>query len=303
MLTIKQMKYFVEIVAAGSYSRAAEHLFVAQSALSRHIKELESALQTQLLERGARHVELTDAGRLFHERCKRILQDIADAVAQTRHVGKGEQGTIRMLNSSSVTLTASMGARLNRLLNDLPGVALDISKASSEHQAIDIEEDRADLGLVRLPILRKHPNIVVRKFFSERLMVVVSRHHPLAARAHTDIDSLRDECFVSIPHPDRGGLSYLVADLCLKQGFFPKVARATSRKTTLLNLVEANFGIAIVPESMREIAPPGVCFLTLPAPEAVSVVGLIHRRAPSPIVHKFVEALELEMENHPHEHP
>ena len=295
MISIKQFKYFVEIVDAGSYSRAAEKLYVAQSALSRQIKELENQVQTLLLTRDARHIELTPAGQVFYERSKRILEDIDETVRQTRHVGQGAQGIIRVLHSSSVTLTPAIGALLNRLLAQFPGVSLDISKDSSENQALDIEEGRADLGLVRLPTLRKHANIIVRELFNEKLVVAVSQDSPLAAQTSTSVAALRDQAFVSIPHKDRGGLSYLVAGMCLAQGFFPKAARALSRKTTQLHLIEANLGIAIVPDSMRLVAPPGVRFLDLPEEESPSTVALISPRAASGMVAAFADAFVREM--------
>ncbi|GGC84169.1 LysR family transcriptional regulator [Undibacterium terreum] len=295
MISLKQIKYFVEIVEAGSYSRASERLYIAQSALSRQMKELESEVQAVLMERDSRHLELTDAGRLLYERSKRILEEIAETVQQVQQVGKGEQGTIRLLHSSSVTLTAELGKVLNTLLAEFPGVSLDVSKASSDHQAMDIEEGRADLGMIRFPILRNYPNIVVKEFFTEKLMVAVSEQHALAGKQSTDIASLREEYFVSIPHKDRGGLSYLVTSLCLKQGFFPKVARAISRKTSLLNLVEANMGIAIVPDSMQEVAPKGVRFIALSDQESSSVVGLIYRRDAPAMISHFIAAFEREM--------
>ncbi|MBB5610671.1 MULTISPECIES: LysR family transcriptional regulator [unclassified Janthinobacterium] len=295
MISIKQFRYFVEIVDAGSYSRAAEKLYVAQSALSRQIKELENAVQALLLTRDARHIELTPAGQVFYERSKRILEDIDETVRQTRHVGQGAQGIIRFLHSSSVTLTPAIGALLNRLLAQFPGVSLDISKDSSENQALDIEEGRADLGLVRLPTLRKHANIIVRELYQEKLVLAVSQDSPLAAQTRTSIAALRDQAFVSIPHKDRGGLSYLVAGMCLAQGFFPKAARALSRKTTQLHLIEANLGIAIVPDSMRLVAPPGVRFLDLPEEESPSTVALISPRAASGMVAAFADAFVREM--------
>jgi len=291
MISLRQIKYFVEIVDAASFTRAADRLYIAQSALSRQTKELEDELQVTLLERDARHIEVTPAGRFFYERCRRILEDVDDAVQQTKQVGRGGVGTLRLLHSSSVTLTTSIGALLERLLGEFPGVTLDVSKAASDHQAADIEEGRADLGLARPPILRKYPNLVVTELFSERLMVAVSAQHSLSARTHTGIDRLRDEAFVSIPHKDRGGLSYLVAGLCVQHGFFPKAARATSRKTSLLNLVEANLGIAIVPESLREVAPRGVHFLELDDESAHSSVALIYRRDATLIVSNFARAL------------
>ncbi|WP_211461606.1 LysR family transcriptional regulator [Collimonas silvisoli] len=290
MISLRQLKYFVEIVDAGNYTRAAERLYIAQSALSRQMKELESDMQVCLLQRDSRHIELTQAGQLFYERSKRILEDLEDAIVQTHQVGKGEQGRIRVLHSSSVTLSSAIGAVFNTLLLRFPGVSLDLSMAPSEHQAPDVDEGRADFGLVRLPILRKFPNIQVKKVFDEKLVVAVSRQHPLAQKSEIEIAGLRDEHFVSFPHKDRGGLSYLVAELCMRHGFFPKAARATSRKSSQLNLIEANMGIAIVPQCMREVAPAGVHFLRLPEPDAHSVVALIYRRDAPAMTANFIEA-------------
>jgi len=291
VISLKQFRYFVEIVDAGSYSRAAEKLYVAQSALSRQIKELEDTLQTQLLLRDSRHIELTPAGQLFLERSRRILDDIDDTVVQARQVGLGAQGVIRLQHSSSVILTPLLTTALRQLLHDFPGVTLDVSMAPSDKQTLDIEEGRADIGLVRLPTLRKYPHIHVRELWREQLVVAVAHDSPLSARANVELDELRHAAFISIPHQDRGGLSYLVANLCLEHGFFPTPARALSRKSSQLSLIEAGLGIAIVPECMRLMAPAGVCFVPLSHGTRHTAVGLACRRDADPLVAAFADAL------------
>lgn len=295
MISFKQFRYFVEIVESGSFSRAAERLFIAQSALSRQIKELESKVNTLLLERDSRHVELTPAGKCLFDHAKRILLEIDEALQETQSIGKGAVGTVRLYHSSSVTFTAEFGQILKRTLERCPGMSLDISRASSEHQMLEIEEGRADLGLIRLPVLRTMPNVVMRELFFEKLVVAVSARHRLASYGETDVANLRNEVFVSIPHKDRGGLSYLVAELCRSKGFVPKVARAVSRKTSLLHLVEADLGIAIIPDSMCSVAPQGLHFLSLPEEESASVVGLIHAREPTPAIQNFIQVFLSEL--------
>jgi DNA-binding transcriptional LysR family regulator len=291
VISLKQFKYFIEIVEAGSYSRAGEKLYIAQSALSRQIKELEDELQTPLLMRDARQFELTPAGQLFFERGKRILEDIDDTLVQARHVGQGAQGVIRLQHSSSVILTPRISNALAHTLDAHPGVTLEVSMLPSENQTLEIEEGRADIGLLRLPTLRRHPHIQVREIGSERLMVAVAQHSPLAPLDNVELAALSDEAFISIPHKDRGGLSYLVANLCLAQGFFPKPARALSRKSSQLNLIEAGLGIAIVPECMRLTAPAGVRFVTLSQGQLLTTVGLATRRDADPLVTAFADAL------------
>lgn len=290
MISFKQLRYFVEIVAAGSYTRASERLYIAQSALSRQIKELENDMDVVLLRRDAKQVELTLAGQEFYDKARKILDDLEQAISQARYIDKGERGAIRLLHSSSVPLSPPLGPCLNTVLEGFPGVTLEISQASSEHQALEIEEGRADLGLARIPILRKHPHLETITLYQEKLVVAVSPQHALAQCPIIDIAALRDEVFVSTPHRDRGGLSYLVAERCIAHGFFPKPARATSRKASLLSLVSANFGVAIVPDSMRAIAVAGVHFIELREEDFHSAVVLMHRRAASVMVDQFVQA-------------
>jgi DNA-binding transcriptional LysR family regulator len=102
---------------------------------------------------------------------------------------------------------------------------------------------------------------------------------------------LRDEAFISIPHPQRGGLSYLSAELCMRAGFFPKAARVMSRKTTQLQLIQAGFGIALLPKSMQDIAPANLRFLPLAEPDSLSTVALACAQGPSALVEQFCQTL------------
>jgi DNA-binding transcriptional LysR family regulator len=291
MVSMRQLRYFVEIVEAGSYSHAAERLFVAQSALSRQIKELEASIQAQLLTRGARRTELTPAGRAFYDGAKRLLFNLNETLVQTRHADRGEQGVIRVLHSSSVPLAGALMVAIDRFLADNAGVSLEISQMSSEHQGAGIEEGRSDIGFVRLPIHVKFPGLHVHELFSEPLMLAVPAAHGLAGRTEVDVGALRDEPFVSLPHRERGGLSYRVAELCMRNGFFPRAARATSRKTTQLSLVDAGLGVALVPASMRAIAPSGVRFVALGGDDTATTVAVLYRRDAGGAVERFAAAL------------
>ena len=164
---------------------------------------------------------------------------------------------MRLLHSSSVPLTPACTALLRACRADHPGLRFDVSQASSEQQAIEIEEGRADLGLAREPVLRRYPEVEVDPLYVERLELAVAASHALAGASGIGLAALREEAFVSLPHPDRGGLSHRVAQCCLEAGFYPRAAAAVSRKLAQLALVEAGFGVALVPASLRRLAPPG----------------------------------------------
>lgn len=291
MVSLRQMRYFLEVVDAGGFSAAAERLFVAQSALSRQISELERELQAVLLERSSKGVTLTPAGRTFVNEARRVLTELEGSVALTRSVARGEQGTVRLAHSSSVPFAGALPAALLVHLQANPGVSVDISTLSSEQQQDDIEAGRIDLGLVRLPVLRPAASLVCDTLATERLLLLVPSGHALAGEASVSVAALAAEPFVSLPHRERGGLSYRVAQLCQQHGFFPRAAVATSRKATLVNLVAAGFGVAIVPQSLAAMAGPEVRRVTLDDASADSDIALLHRRDAGGLVIAVGEAL------------
>ncbi|MEO8489097.1 LysR family transcriptional regulator [Pseudomonas sp.] len=292
MISTRQLRYFVEIVDSGSFSTAAERLFVAQSALSRQIKALETQLQTPLFERTARLPRLTAAGEAFYPRARNLLSELLKASEMATQVGNGERGTLRLSHSSTVPMSGPLLHGISTWLERCPGVSMDIVKLSSEAQLQEIADGRLEVGLLRLPVLRQREGVRVEPLFSEQLLLAVPPKHPLArSQAPIEWEQLKDEAFISIPHPQRGGLSYLSAELCMRAGFFPKAARVMSRKTTQLQLIQAGFGIALLPKSMRDIAPASVHFLPLADPDCLSTVALACAQAPSALVEQFCQTL------------
>ncbi|MBY8948001.1 LysR family transcriptional regulator [Pseudomonas sp. SH10-3B] len=292
MISTRQLRYFVEIADSGSFSAAAERLFVAQSALSRQIKELEIQLQTPLFERTARQPRLTAAGEAFYPRARNLLGELHKASEMATQVGNGQLGTLRLSHSSTVPMSGPLLQGISTWLERCPGVSMDIAKLSSEAQLEEITDGRLDVGVLRLPVLRQRDGVRVMPLYSEQLLLAVPANHALARnRAPVELGQLRDEVFISIPHPQRGGLSYLSAELCMRAGFFPKAARVMSRKTTQLQLIQAGFGIALLPTSMQDIAPADVHFLPLADPDCLSTVALACPPSPSALVEQFCQTL------------
>nr|WP_218172198.1 MULTISPECIES: LysR family transcriptional regulator [Pseudomonas] len=286
------MRYFVEIADSGSFSAAAERLFVAQSALSRQIKALETQLQTSLFERTARQPRLTAAGEAFYPRARNLLSELLKASEMATLVGKGQLGTLRLSHSSTVPMSGPLLHGISTWLQRCPGVSMDIVKLSSEAQLEEIADGRLEVGLLRLPVLRQREGVRVVPLYSEQLVLAVPPNHPLAGSdTPVELAQLKDEAFISVPHPQRGGLSYLSAELCMRAGFFPKAARVMSRKTTQLQLIQAGFGIALLPKSMQDIAPANLHFLSLADPDCLSTVALACTQAPSALVEQFCQTL------------
>ncbi|MFT3717176.1 LysR family transcriptional regulator [Pseudorhodoferax sp.] len=291
MLSHRQLRYFVEIVDAGGFSAAAERLFIAQSALSRQVREMEQALQVPLLLRDSRRLQMTAAGRALYADARRILAALESAVAHARHAGRGTAGQLQLLHSSSVPLDARLQAVLRAHAAQQPGVAIEIAQASSEAQALEIHEGRADLGLARAPLLRRYEGVAYQPLWREPLLALVPAGHALAGAAAVPVAALRGEAFVATPHLERGGLGQCVAALCRAAGFAPRPAPVRSRKWTQLALVQAGLGIAVVPQSMARLAPPGVQALALDDAQATSEVVGLWRHDAGEMVQRFAALL------------
>src|ERR1700712_2519111 len=101
-MNFRQLHYFVCIAQAGSFSAAADVLHIAQSALSRHMKDLEAELGGVLLDRGARGVTLSDAGKVLLQRAKFILSQLDDARTEILASNRELLGTVRLMTPSSI---------------------------------------------------------------------------------------------------------------------------------------------------------------------------------------------------------
>lgn len=289
MISTRQLRYFVEIAECGSFSAAAERLYVAQSALSRQVRELELQLDTALFERTARLPRLTDAGRAFLPRARNLLLDLDKAGELARAVGQGLCGSLNISHSSTVPLTGRLLEHLGDYLRTSPDVSMEIAQLSSEGQLAALAEGRLDIGLLRLPVLRQHDGLTIEPLFEEPLLLALAPTHELAGRDCIALAELSSQPFISIPHHQRGGLSYLSAELCMAAGFFPQPARVVSRKTTQLQLIQAGFGVALLPRCMQDIAPAALRFIPLTDPGCVSTVAIAYRRDAGPLVSQFIE--------------
>lgn len=284
---MKQLRYFVEIAEHGSFSGAAQRLFIAQSALSRQMKELESNLGALLFERTARQPQLTHAGLAFLPRAKAILIDVDSAARLATSVGNGQSGTIRLGHASTVPLIGRLKEALGVYLDGMSDVNIEVSEESSEMQLMNLVNNRIDVGLFRLPVLHQLDDIKLVTLFSEKVVVAVGQAHPLSSRQSISLAELRDEPFVSIAHPKRGGLSYLSFELCARAGFTPKSAQVYSLKTTQSLLIQAGFGIALLPASMVKASSLHAIDITDEGCE--SGVVLAHHERNSTLVAAFVE--------------
>uniref|UniRef100_UPI00124FF0EB LysR family substrate-binding domain-containing protein n=1 Tax=Acinetobacter oleivorans TaxID=1148157 RepID=UPI00124FF0EB len=171
-------------------------------------------------------------------------------------------------------------------------INFEINTLSSEHQILALMSGEIDIGLIRPPVRHTLDEINVVKLYEEPLMVAVHVDHTkFANKQEIQVKDLKDEYFVSTPHSKRGGLSYLVSNLCVGAGFWPKAAIIQSRKLSQLQLVAANLGISIVPQEFKQILPKNVKLIPLENKNLSSEVVLAYRANQSDLIQPYVEQI------------
>lgn len=286
MPSLRQLRYFLAVAEHGGFTPAAAALFVAQPALSRQIALLEDELGFALFVREPRGVRLTPAGRQFRERVGQLEASLQAAIEDSRQVSRGDAGVLRLTHSSSLPLQGLLPV-LREFAAAAPSARVDIDRLSSEQQVAEIAEGKAEIGFIRLPVLRRTDDLQLIELTPERLYVALPPGHPLATAAAPSLAELAGERFVSAVHRERGGLARRVTELCLQRGFVPRLAPAISRKTSMLTLVGAGFGIAIVPAGLCALAPPGVVCRPLADADALARSALLLPAAPGPLAARF----------------
>ena len=291
-MELRQLRYFIAVAEEMHFNRAAERLHIAQPALSQQIQRLERNLKTQLFIRTTRSVEITDTGRVLLEAARRVISEAERAQSQVELATLGSTGLLRVGFVSSAALSLLPGM-VNRLHEHLPQVRFQLQENTTEQQIQAVLDGQLDVGIVREiePIDGIHITALKR----EALVVGVPETHPLAQRTSVKLAELAGEGFVVFPRNQVSRLYDLISALCIQAGFHIRIAQEAIQFPTILGLVAARTGIAIVPESLRALQIAGVAYLDLNDTAAASQISLIcaENRRDSALVKRFLESSTL----------
>jgi DNA-binding transcriptional LysR family regulator len=252
----RYLRYFIAVAEEKHFGRAAQRLHMAQPPLSQQIKQFEEQLGTLLFERTTRKVELTPAGELLLDRGRRILQDLDELESDVAQVGAGAAGVIRIGLSGSATYRL-LPALVQKVRRELPGLKLTVRGEMLTPQMVaDLEEGRLDVAVLRPPV--NSPEIMLAFLEQDRLVAALPAASPWAEHAQIDLAELADEAFVG--YPTDSVVTRIFREACRNEGFTPNVVQEAAETSTLLSLVAAGMGLALVPMTSRMFTFQGIVF-------------------------------------------
>jgi len=243
-MELKHLQYFTEVVKHGSFSKAAEALFISQPNISNVVKNLEEELEVKLLIRTTRRLELTDAGKLlfrYGQQISQTLQQFYQELDDTKNSNKGyvKMGIFPMVGTEFFTdLIASFHKQY-------PEIIVRFVEDGARGLNEKLLQGELDLVIMYFPIDEEAFDFF--SFLKGDLRVVVHQHHPLAAYEKVKWEELADENFIIF----REG--YIIHDIILKEcrkiGFEPNIICETSQWNLMLKMVSNQQGITILPQS------------------------------------------------------
>ena len=291
-IQLVQVEGFLEVARRGSVSRAAEALFITQPTLTARLQGLERELGTPLFLRTPHGMRLTDAGRAwipFAERALRALVDGRDALEQVMKASAGHL----MIASSPAVSTYVLPELLERFVAEHPRVEVSVRTGHSEYVVELVLRDEVQVGLGRAI---HHPDLELRPFHTEELVLVCAPDHPFTKRqsvAMPDVAGQRPIMF------DRTSSYYEITQAAfLSAGVSLRGAMELDSIEATKKMVERGLGIALLPQTAvaREVAGRTLCVVKMKdAPPMQNTIVAFRRRdsgEPTGIVAAFLELLE-----------
>jgi len=270
------------------FGRAADRLHVSQPALSKRIQRMEAKIGGPLLVRGYRDVRLTEAGRLLASRSRRLIAEASAALAVTERAVRGEAGLLR-IGFGIASIISVLPDVVLRFRFAHPDVALHLRDMSTPDQIQALVGGEIDVGFIRDRAV--DDRLRMRRVLDERLLAAVGPQTRWSTRA--GLRSLASEPFVIISRSRSASFYDHVLGVCAAAGFAPKIVQEADELFTVVSLVRAGLGVALVPRSVALMRLPGVRFRELRMPEAAWNIALAwHRDSDGvPLVRRFLETV------------
>ena len=296
-LELRLLRYFTAVAEEMHFGRAAARLAMTQPPLSQAIRALEDMLGVALFVRTKRSVELTPVGKDLLPEVRRLLAG-ADALRPlAQSLARGEAGVL----SLAFVSTADYGL-LPLLLRDFgaryPGVRLQLVEATSDVQVEELLAGRIDAGLVIPPLPPRHA-VALSYVPIAREPLVIAMSSDAAARLGqgaeewsempVSLHQLADAPLIVFPRRLAPGFYDIIMGCYGAAGLIPHVGQEAIQMQTIVSLVSAGMGVALVPQSLRNLQRTGVVYRPLRDAQPVVETGLVWRNSEvSPVLEGFI---------------
>ncbi len=289
-LELRQLRYFIAVAEELHFGKAAERLHMTQPPLSQTIQGLEELLGAPLFERSRRAVALTPAGDALLPEARRMLAQAADLPELVRRAAAGEAGRLALAFVSSADYSV-LPPFLRLYRAAYPQVQIALQEATSDRQIDDLLHARIDAGLMIPPLSdRARVELDYLKVLTEPLILAAPAG--LVAEGAVWLKDAPALPLIIFPRPIAPALHDAILGCFRAAGVTPEIGQEAIQMQTIVGLVSAGMGLALVPQSVSNLMRPGVEYRALRDTTPLVETGLAWRRDnPSPVLQGFLELL------------
>ncbi|MZQ85619.1 LysR family transcriptional regulator [Paenibacillus sp. 5J-6] len=278
-MELLQLHYFLAVARSEHVTEAARSLHVTQSSLSKTIQRLEEDLGVSLFDRIGRKLQLNEFGRRFLRRTERALFELEQGKQELSDLASPDNGTLEL----GVTSASVLPDILRQYRKKRPNIQFHVQMLTTVEMIMLLERGEVDYCLSSPPVERD--DIECQIVFFDPILVAVPIGHRLANRSSVSLDELRDEWFVGLKIGY--GTRDLMDPLCRSVGFVPHYVYEGDEPARLINLVEAEIGIAFLPSTARNERAQ-IKYLQIENHEVVRKIALLWHKS------RYISAAALE---------
>lgn len=261
MFDLRKLRYFLTVAEELHFGRAAIRLHLAQPPLTRQISALETELGFKLFDRTSRTVTLTAQGRSFLPYARGVLEQVELAQVIAGKLAAGTAGQLTLGYVSSIALSDLFSQAIQAFSLRFPDVQLTLVECASGSLGAQVADGRLDIGLSRL--LPQGEAVQALSLGEERLVAAVSSESPLARQASVNLAQLSAYPLILFPADYGSGLNQSIEQLYRHHGQ-PLCPGPTGRQiTSIIALVAAGQGVALVPACTQSLMNKGVTYRPL----------------------------------------
>jgi len=293
-IELRPLRYFVAVAEEMHFGRAAARLHMTQPPLSQTIQALESQLGTPLFSRTRRSVALTAAGRALLPEAQRLLIQAESLPALVQRAAAGESGQLRLAFVSSADYSV-LPIALREFRSAYPAVQIDLREATSDVQLEELAAGNIDLGILIPPVPDKLKTILdYFPVLTEPLVLALPADSKLAtATRKVSLKSFAGLPLIIFPRRLAPALHDQILGCFREAGLTPSIEQEAIQMQTIVGLVAAGMGIALVPQSVSNLKRPGVEYRALKEASPLVEIGLAWRRDnTSPVLQSFLDLIQ-----------
>ncbi|PPA69901.1 LysR family transcriptional regulator [Jeotgalibacillus proteolyticus] len=277
-MDIRQLLYFIEVARHRSFTKASRALHVTQPTLSKMVKSFEEELEVTLIDRSARQIVLTDAGEIVLQHAQNVVNSLEDLSASLYDVMNLKKGKIK-IGLPPVISTLFFPTIIAEFQKEYPEVTVILAEDGAKKVEQKVLDGEVDLGFVLLPVNEDKFDVI--PFVEQEIKLLVHEAHLLAHREVIDLIEVKDDPFLLLSKEFT--LNSRTIEVCISEGFTPKIAYESSQWDFIVGMVEKNLGVTLMPKLICDKVKSGpvkMISLTRPFPWHLGMILAKNRYVP-----------------------